>query len=376
MWLRQSLHRTGSTSARILLPALLLASTAFAHGGGIDGQGGHNDRAESNYHFHQGPLAGETFATKEDGTSALQVEVEPGPTEELPRPQLPPVPLGQIRLASFNIRIYSTGSRDDTELGLIADRLQQFDLVAIQELRDEEVVQRTLSILEARGHVYHAMVSPPVGRGVKERYAFLWRPEKVAPVDSGTVYSDPDDVFIREPFYASFVAGSFDFTLITIHVIFGDRVADRRAEAILLDDVYRTVQDADPEEQDVIFLGDFNLPPSDSGMGEIGALLNPVITGDERTTISDASLYDNFWWDARFLTEWTGAAGIDRFDEAVFGNDDDAASLAVSDHRPVWTIFSTDSDDDGLLRRTDAAPHSWADAKTEALNNDSQRDRR
>ena len=70
--------------------------------------------------------------------------------------------------------------------------------MAIQELRDEEVVQRTLSILEARGHVYHAMVSPPVGRGVKERYAFLWRPEKVAPVDSGTVYSDPDDVFIME----------------------------------------------------------------------------------------------------------------------------------------------------------------------------------
>ena len=43
-----------------------------------------------------------------------------------------------ITVASFNIRIYSTGSRDDTELGLIADRLQQFDLIAIQELRDEE----------------------------------------------------------------------------------------------------------------------------------------------------------------------------------------------------------------------------------------------
>jgi len=28
---------------------------------------------------------------------------------------------------------------------------------------------------EARGQLYHAMVSPPVGRGVKERYAFLWR---------------------------------------------------------------------------------------------------------------------------------------------------------------------------------------------------------
>ena len=105
--------------------------------------------------------AGETFATKEQATTALQVEVAPAPTEELPRPQLAPVPPGQIRLASFNIRIYSTGSRDDTELGLIADRLQQFDLVAIQELQDEEVVQRTLSILEARAQLSHVIVSPP-----------------------------------------------------------------------------------------------------------------------------------------------------------------------------------------------------------------------
>ena len=51
---------------RILFPALLLISTAaFAHSGGLDGQGGHNDRAAGIYHFHQGLLAGETFATKE-----------------------------------------------------------------------------------------------------------------------------------------------------------------------------------------------------------------------------------------------------------------------------------------------------------------------
>jgi hypothetical protein len=186
----------------ILFLLLLFSTAAYPHGGGIDGQGGHNDRAVGKYHFHRGPLAGRTFDTKELGTAALQVEVEPAPTEEPPRPQLPPVPPGQVRLASFNIRIYSTGSRDDTELGLIADRLQQFDLVAIQELRDEAVVQRTLAILEARGHAYEAIVSPPVGRGVLERYAFLWRPEKVTSLDSGAVYPDPDDDFIREPFYA------------------------------------------------------------------------------------------------------------------------------------------------------------------------------
>jgi hypothetical protein len=100
----------------------LVAAAAHPHSGGLDAQGGHNDRAAGTYHFHQGALAGETFDTKEQATTALQVEVTPAPTAELPRSQLLPVPPGQIRLASFNIRIYSTGSRDDTELGLIADR--------------------------------------------------------------------------------------------------------------------------------------------------------------------------------------------------------------------------------------------------------------
>ena len=39
-----------------------------------------------------------------------------------------------------------------------------------------------------------------------------------------------NDEFIREPFYASFKIGQFDFTLIAIHVIFGDSIGDRREE--------------------------------------------------------------------------------------------------------------------------------------------------
>jgi len=52
-------------------------------------------------------------------------------------------------------------------------------------LRDAEVVERTLAILEGRGHTYETLVSAQVGRGVKERYAFLWRPDKVVQLDDG-----------------------------------------------------------------------------------------------------------------------------------------------------------------------------------------------
>ena len=151
-------------------------------------------------------------------------------------------PSDELKLASWNVRIFSTGSRTDAELAQIADRLEPYDLVAIQELRDEEVVDRTLQLLADRGHHFRPVVSPPVGRGVKERYAFLYRPGKVQVLGLERLYPDPDDAFIREPFWASFRAGEFDFTLVTIHSIFGDSKRERRAEALLLDGVYRLVQ--------------------------------------------------------------------------------------------------------------------------------------
>ena len=42
-----------------------------AHPGGKDGQGGHHQRATGTYHFHDGPLVGQTFASKAAGSAAL-----------------------------------------------------------------------------------------------------------------------------------------------------------------------------------------------------------------------------------------------------------------------------------------------------------------
>lgn len=270
-----------------------------------------------------------------------------------------------LTIASWNVRVFSTGSRNDIELGLIAERLEQFDLVALQEVRDEEVVERTVAIMERRGHSYQFLIGPPVGRVVKERYAFLWRSDRVRLTSPSQTYDDSLDLFIREPFAASFVAGRFDFTLATIHVIFGGSVAERRSEVFALDYVYRWLQDADPDEQDVILLGDFNLPFHDSGWKNLWPLnLYPVLGPAVPTTISDSEVYDNFWLDPALVSEYTGRSGVDRFDETAFDGNDDAASLMVSDHRPIWAIFRTDTDDDGLSKMTYIAPKSWAEIKS------------
>ena len=72
----------------------------------------------------------------------------------------------------------------------------------------------------------------------------------------------------REPFFAKFKAGNFDFYVISIHIIWGDSVTERRAEVLLLDDVYLSVQNMDAEN-DIILMGDFNLSPTDKGFVEL-----------------------------------------------------------------------------------------------------------
>lgn len=254
-----------------------------------------------------------------------------------------------IRLAAWNIRIFSDNSRDDAELQLIANVLINYDFIAVIELKDETVLRRTESVLELMGRDYDYLVSRPVGGKVKERYAFLFDEKLVDVLEDGKVFPDPDDAFLREPYSASFRAGQFDFTTISAHVIWGDSVPPRQREVGELANVYRAVQAMNGAEQDVILLGDFNRNPDDllayqplmsiPGMTHLFQL-------PEKSHIKDTSLYDNIFFQASYVTEYTGNSGIDRFDETDFGNDDEAASLAASDHRPVWAEFRIDSDDD------------------------------
>ena len=124
--------------------------------------------------------------------------------------------------------------------------------------------------------------------------------------------------------------------------------------------MYQAVQAADDAEQDVILLGDFNRNPDDQ-LAYRRLLSIPSMRHlfrlPQKSHIKDTSLYDNIFFQTNHVTEYTGDSGIERFDETHFGNDDAAASLAVSDHRPVWGRFRIDVDDDGLdLFAPPAAP--------------------
>ena len=100
--------------------------------------------------------------------------------------------------------------------------------------------------------------------------------------------------------------------------------------------------DANGVEEDVLLVGDFNRNPNDAeAYGPIMAIpsMTRLFELPQKSHIRDSSLYDNIFFQTDFVTEYLGISGIDKFDETDFGNDDKAASLAVSDHRPVWAVF-------------------------------------
>ena len=257
-----------------------------------------------------------------------------------------------LRLAAWNIRIMSNKSRNDAELIEIARTLADYDFIAIVELRDEMVLKRTQKILSQMGKMYDYEFSPAVGRVSKERYAFLYRSKLVSVIRHGELYpdaADGKDDFIRDPYWATFRAGEFDFSVIAVHVIWGNRIGPRIAEVKALADVYRYVQEANGTEEDVLLVGDFNRNPNDAeSYSRIMAIpsMTRLFELPQKSHIRDSSLYDNIFFQTDFVTEYLGISGIDKFDETDFGNDDKAANLAVSDHRPVWAVFGTNFEDD------------------------------
>ena len=323
---------------RFLLVLNMLSSVAFAHPGRTDANGGHYNRETGEYHTHvkEESQPAETDTDLEVSQNTITSDDEGT----------------ELKLAAWNIRIMSNKSRTDAELEAIARTLVDYDFIAIVELRDEVVLKRTQEILLQMGKAYQYQLSPAVGRGVKERCAFLYREDLVGVVEQGELYPDAADGiddFSRDPYWATFRAGEFDFSVIVVHVVWGDTVGPRKAEVRALADVYRYVQEANGVEEDVLLVGDFNRNPNDAeGYGPIMAIPSMTRLFDlpQKSHIRDSSLYDNIFFQTDFVTEYLGISGIDKFDETDFGDDDKAANLAVSDHRPVWAVFGTNFEDD------------------------------
>ena len=177
-----------------------------------------------------------------------------------------------LLLATWNIRDFDSnkfghGPRLPESFYYIAEIIASFDLVAVQEVNDLDALEKIVRIL---GPSWDYIVTDvTAGRsGNNERMAFIFDRGKILfqKVVGEIVLPDNQLVggkrqFARTPFFVSFQAGWFKFSLCTVHIYYGSDSGaelERRIEEIdsLAEFLAARAKD---EVGNFILLGDFNI---------------------------------------------------------------------------------------------------------------------
>jgi len=268
-----------------------------------------------------------------------------------------PIPTAgdSIKVAAFNIQVFGqTKAGKPDVMSTLAQIAQEFDVMVVQEVRDasEQVADQFLARINQDADPDYAMYEGPrEGRtSSKEQYIVYYLPSRVQFV-SASLYQETNDEFEREPVIVTMKAGEFDFTLVVCHI----KPDDANAELGYMATVAASVLAANPNEQDIILLGDFNADGSYWDEDKTNHALKDTtyhwIIGNEWNTTVAASqnTYDRIILLAgTYYSEYIpGSASTFYFDQE-YGLTDLDYVKSVSDHYPVFAVFKiTGPDDDG-----------------------------
>jgi endonuclease/exonuclease/phosphatase family metal-dependent hydrolase len=171
-------------------------------------------------------------------------------------------------IGSWNIRAFDDGLlRMDESYHYIAEIIDNFDVCAVQEVKsDLKPVRRLAKLLGPNWDYFVSDVSEVKG-GNNERMAFFYNTNRVLFRNLiGKVVLPRDELVdgeqvARTPFFASFQAGWFKFSLCSAHIIYGDNLALRASEITAVTDAL--VRRSKKEDQVHVFLGDMNIEKKD-----------------------------------------------------------------------------------------------------------------
>ena len=181
-----------------------------------------------------------------------------------------------LMLATWNIREFGgtkSGGREAEPLYYIAEVISRFDIVAVQEVKDNlDALDELMKIL---GPWWKYLVSDVTlgTQGNNERHAYIYDTRKISfggmagelvpemKKTEGTLSSD--FAFSRTPYVAGFKAGWFKFTLCTQHFYYGESKSDdpqrlKEAENIVKL-LKKRMKSKDAWAGNSILLGDFNV---------------------------------------------------------------------------------------------------------------------
>lgn len=293
---------------------------------------------------------------------------------------VPPKAYGNLLVGTWNVRVFDRVRpawrsvrgdrpiRDLSNVACIAEIVRRFDIVAVQEVRRSAAAFLAMMHLLGRTWAYLVTDVTAGSPGNNERLAFVFdttrvRPSGlacelvVAPDRSGARPGGLTDQFARTPYAVSFERGSRRVTLVTLHVLYGSRAADRLPELRAIAEwLARWSASTDVWGENLLALGDFNIDrsgdPLHQAFTSTGLRAPDALNLVPRTIFDDPDpaarpnlrhFYDQIAWfpegRSRMTVPFVNAGMFDFSDGLIRADDRQQLANRVSDHYPLWCEF-------------------------------------
>ncbi|MHC4558230.1 MAG: endonuclease/exonuclease/phosphatase family protein [Planctomycetota bacterium] len=285
-------------------------------------------------------------------------------------------------LASWNLCNLGDAAqpRSVNDMLVMAEMLRPFDLIAVQEIKDD--YNQFRGLVRLLGREYDYMITDKAGND--ERLGFIFNTSRVSRMQlAGELVQTPFERsspkvkinnikykmvftgFNRNPYIAAFRAGQFVFTLANVHILFGSGLLGYRRR---IGEIYALAKWADDRvtekydktfDHDIILVGDFNIPKlkkSDPvGKQLIKYGMQSTHYGSfVGTNLSGRDQYDQIAFHPEYTRDkFTGNSGVFDFDKVIFRevwetymqeSFSDFVAYHISDHRLIWSEWRNTND--------------------------------
>jgi endonuclease/exonuclease/phosphatase family metal-dependent hydrolase len=297
---------------------------------------------------------------------------------------VPPRRPNNLLIATWNIRAFGgvtpkwqsakgdSPMRDLADVCAIAEIVRHFDVVAIQETREELAALRTM-MRRLGDHWTFIVTDVGVGKAANnERLAFVYDRGRVKASGLAGELVVPEEglegfgrdtlkkQFARSPYAVSFGTAKEAFTLVTLHVLYGKNADDRTGELGAIGRwLSARARSGTDFNHNMIALGDFNIDGiHDTNYQAFTAegLTPPAELATQPRTIFDTTEKKHFYDQIAWFTEagkqqltlgYRQVAGQFDWTKHVHRDLDNVPkSWRISDHYPLWCEFEVQPPDD------------------------------
>ncbi|GAA4319122.1 endonuclease/exonuclease/phosphatase family protein [Compostibacter hankyongensis] len=332
--------------------------------------------------------------------------------------QIPEKLEANLLIATWNIREFGThkyGGRTAEAYYYIAEIISRFDIIAIQEVKEDLSALKALNtILGSRWkYIFTDVTAGTQGNG--ERLAFLFDTQKVRfgglagemvlppfqtkDPHTGQVIYEPVRQLARTPYLCGFKAGWTTFILTTVHILYGSAAANDPDRLKEIEEIAHAIAKKASDQYEwsnnLVLLGDFNIySPEDQTYQAIktaGFVIPDALRSLPGSNVPKNKFYDQIAFKVkprRFVP--TGKAGVFDYYQYIFTLKDEHSyademgsaylttskgrkrtaaektryyktywrTYQMSDHLPMWVEIKTDHADAYLAAKLHSGQQS------------------